>query len=77
MMDVEHVINTYQEVVVPLSWLEEKIKTLGRAEDQLQKLEEELSSANQELQAAKKEMESMEMHIRILQKGAEEEYGIG
>lgn len=77
MMDVEHVINTYQEVVVPLSWLEEKIKTLGRAEDHLEKLKNELLSANQELLVLKEEMESMEMQIRILQKEAEKEYGIG
>ena len=28
MIDVEHVVNTYQDVVVPLSWIEEKLKEL-------------------------------------------------
>ena len=77
MIDVEHVVNTYQDVVVPLSWIEEKLKELGRAEDLLEKLKNELLSANQELLVLKEEMESMEMQIRILQKEAEKEYGIG
>lgn len=77
MKDIEHVVNIYQDVVVPLSWLEEKIKALGRAEDQLLKLKDELEAANCGLKLARKEKESMEMQIRILQKEAEKEYGIG
>ena len=77
MIDEEHVVNTYQDVVVPLIWIEEKLKELGRAEDQLEKLKNELLSANQELLVIKEEMESMEMQISILQKEAEKEYGIG
>lgn len=77
MKDVEYGANIYQNVVVPLSWLEEKMKALGRAEDQMQDLKDKLAEVNNELLLAKKEMSSMDLQIRILQREAEKEYGIG